>query len=879
MKYLLLILMIVSFFYKGNAQKPSLNLDSYKSWPEVNEGHLSNDGKFAFYQVYTNNPLRDNKVVIKSTSSSWEIEVSKAEDLNFSDDNQYIVGKLPNDTLFILNLHTGKVSKTGGQRDYRLFKQDKKEMLLLSDTSMNLTLRAFDGSKGLTFPNVLQYEMSPDGKNVLLKQNSSNKNETITWVDLVKNAKTTIYQGEGANSFIFDDKSQQIAFLVKTINGNAIWYYKIGINKAILLVDNQTVKINDSLKIQKGQFWRFSKDGERLFFSLEDKPVVDPSDKTNLDIWSYQDAYLKSHYYSKGLPLSFNTYPRQFLSVLILKDQKIKQLVNGIQQVVSGSFRHETDDFFLIRSSFGSNDEWNTSSFNSYYICSTKTGELKPIELDQVHTLSHLSISPTGKYIIYYNVKLKNYCSYEIATTRKRVITYDENNNWIRYGRKEYPKPENFAIGLAGWLKDDNAVLIYGTYDIWQVDPSGEKPPVNLTEGKGESGQIVFHVQGESSNGIIGLDDKLLLSAFEQKTKKFGFYRIKLATKPIIEKLYMGAKTSGDDQDGYARLSTNELSKAKFAGNYIIQLQSATQAPNYFVTHDFKNYTPLSDIQPQKAYNWLTTELHEYKDSLGNSYQGVLYKPENFDSTKKYPIAFHYYVEMSYLLNSFVGAKLAPADFTISQLVSNGYLVFLPDIHSKIRYSGEGALRSVLAAVDHLSQYPWIDTSKMAIAGSSHGGFETNYIVTHTNRFAAAISGFGISDLISFASGTWGWGEGQQSFTEISQKMEVPLSEDPEAYIRNSPILHAKGMQTPLLLLHNDMDTQSSYLQSRSFFIVLRDLQKKVWWLNYKGEGHGVEKTASYIDYNRRVMEFLDHYLKNKPMPDWMTRHLSSTNR
>jgi dipeptidyl aminopeptidase/acylaminoacyl peptidase len=339
----------------------------------------------------------------------------------------------------------------------------------------------------------------------------------------------------------------------------------------------------------------------------------------------------------------------------------------------------------------------------------------------------------------------------------------------------------------------------------------------------------------------------------------------------------MGNRYSGQIKNVYTQLVSPDFIKAKHTSAYLIKWEDVNHAPNYFFSSDLNNYTVLSDVQPQVRYNWLKAELHSYKDSLGKLYQGVLYKPDNFDSSNTYPVIFNIYEEKSNLLNSFPNAAMSFGACSIAFLVSNGYLVFLPNIKKENpKYVGESVLRSVIAAADHLKKFKWIDQNKIGIIGESTGGFETNYIITHTNRFAAAISAAGVSDMISHATMLRYGNAHINSLSGYGYMMGATLPEDPSAYIRNSPILEADQVQTPLLLLHNFGDDAVDYRHSQSFFIVLRSLQKKVWWLNYKNEGHALLNFNDRLDYHTRAYEFWNYFLKNKKEPEWMREHLSA---
>src|SRR5688572_10693047 len=102
--------------------------------------------------------------------------------------------------------------------------------------------------------------------------------------------------------------------------------------------------------------------------------------------------------------------------------------------------------------------------------------------------------------------------------------------------------------------------------------------------------------------------------------------------------------------------------------------------PNLYVTKDFKQFKQLSSLAPEKKVNWLTTELITVKMKDGNTSEGILYKPENFDPQKKYPVIFYFYERLSHRLHQYIQAELGEGSINIPYYVSNGYLVYTPDI-------------------------------------------------------------------------------------------------------------------------------------------------------------------------------------------------------
>jgi dipeptidyl aminopeptidase/acylaminoacyl peptidase len=211
-------------------------------------------------------------------------------------------------------------------------------------------------------------------------------------------------------------------------------------------------------------------------------------------------------------------------------------------------------------------------------------------------------------------------------------------------------------------------------------------------------------------------------------------------------------------------------------------------------------------------------------------------------------------------------------------MVSNGYIVFLIDIKFAPGKTGQSALESALGATNYLSANEWIDSVHVGINGHSFGGFETDYIISHTNRFSAALSASGASNLISNYNSIWGISNAsglgfskQQLYEKGYYNMTGSLWESQNEYLANSAILYADRINTPLLLMNNKNDPAVAFSQGLELFIALRRLKKTVWLLEYDGQGHNINDFDMAVDYCIRQKQFFDHYLKGSPMPRWMS--------
>jgi dipeptidyl aminopeptidase/acylaminoacyl peptidase len=314
--------------------------------------------------------------------------------------------------------------------------------------------------------------------------------------------------------------------------------------------------------------------------------------------------------------------------------------------------------------------------------------------------------------------------------------------------------------------------------------------------------------------------------------------------------------------------------KARDANVYLVKRGSVSEEDNWYTTSDFKLFNPISFVCPEKKFNWLTSELHTWISFKGRVLQGVLYKPENFDSERKYPVILHYYDKMSLNLNKYLLPRPMADELNIPWFVSKGYLVFTPDIFYEKGIPGQGIYDAVVSAAEYLKHFSWIDSTKMGIQGHSWGGYETNYIVTHTSLFAAAMASSGNSNLISyFGNLNTNTGKSLQVLVENGPfRIFTTPWDDPELYLKNSPVLYANKVTTPLLMMNNKEDAIIPFEQGLEFFTALRRLKKKVWMLQYDGEGHSIlqQSKETLREHTIRVTQFFDHFLKETPAPKWI---------
>ncbi len=288
----------------------------------------------------------------------------------------------------------------------------------------------------------------------------------------------------------------------------------------------------------------------------------------------------------------------------------------------------------------------------------------------------------------------------------------------VSFAREDHDSPSTpFNYGTAGWTKDEKFVLLNDRYDIWQVaaDGSGGKM---LTDGVGRREKIEFrYVRLDPKERAIDPARPMLLSAENEWTRDSGFYRDRIGGG-LPEKVIMEAK------------SFSSPVKARNADRLLFTATRFEEFPDLLVSGlDFKDVRKVSKANPQMAqFVWGKSELVRFKNTDGVPLSGMLIKPDNFDPAKKYPMMVYIYEQLSQGLHRFVNPGPGTSINT-AYYVSNGYIVFMPDIVYTIGYPGQSALKCVLPGIQEVVNRGFIDEKAIGIQGHSWGGYQIAYMV------------------------------------------------------------------------------------------------------------------------------------------------------
>ena len=419
----------------------------------------------------------------------------------------------------------------------------------------------------------------------------------------------------------------------------------------------------------------------------------------------------------------------------------------------------------------------------------------------------------------------------------------------------------HILMDLQAGQKREKKAVVYDRYDLWLLDPSGNNEPVNLTSEMGRDNKISFRYKKLDPEAIYLPGEEMILRAFNENNKQSGYYKLSLNHKEP-EMLIMG------NYNFYG------LKKAVDSDIVCFRKESFNEYPElYLSSTDFNEVSKLSSTNPQqKDYLWGNVDLVSWTSFNGDELEGLLYKPENFDPEKKYPMIVYFYETYSNSLHRHYTPKPSRSVINFTYYLSNGYVIFIPDIKYRTGYPGQSAYDAIISGTMYISENPWVDSKNIGIQGQSWGGYQVAYLVTQTNLYKAAMSGAPVSNMTS-AYGGIRWGSGMSrmfQYEESQSRMGGTLWEKPFHYIENSPLFYVPKVNTPLLIMHNDNDGAVPWYQGIELFVALRRLDKPAWLLNYNGAPHNLKRRADCKDLTRRMQQFFDHYLKGSPEPVWM---------
>ena len=403
--------------------------------------------------------------------------------------------------------------------------------------------------------------------------------------------------------------------------------------------------------------------------------------------------------------------------------------------------------------------------------------------------------------------------------------------------------PDGRYIAFTGWVIEDPSCVWYRNTDLWVLPVDGGEP-VNLTTG-------LDRTVGRGGVRWTRDSQRLYFTHPDRGGTKIERVGLDGEVEPLVKgRMTMGSFTV-DDSDSVIAFNASDQ-----ANPYELWVNDGDTPRR--LTELTKVFMKKQVICPPEEF-WFTA-------SDGVPIQGWIVKPHGYKEGKRYPtvLQVHGGPRGAY------GYTYGPAEHEFQALASNGFAVAYTNPRGSTGFGeefaravsghyGERDYEDVMEAVDHITEaYPFVDPGRLGIAGGSYGGFMVNWVVGHTDRFAAAVTMRSISN--------WYSDHGSSDISWLDH--DINLGRDPwdipDEIMAVSPISYIRNIVTPLLIIHSENDYRCRMEQAEQLFIGLKKLGRTVEFVRFPDEPHGLSRTGK----PKHRVERLQHIVR------WFDRHL-----
>lgn len=916
MKKITFIFLWIYFPLALFSQKKELDHHAYFLWKKVEKTKVSKDGNWVSYEI---NPLKGDGFIYWYQVDDGKLDsVFRGKDLQMTDDASLLVWKVtpgfdtlrlcelkkidkkkwPKDSLFILNTSTKELDKIPELKGFQISSKgnvlvyvlDKNEILKTPPISEK-KCKIFKTKDESTPPK----EIKSDGTQMCIRFRDSLLYKTNYVTDYVPSSfgnytAFTKHRKGKQDTFdlhIFNKENGEIDTLFKNGSSikNLVWnnnesffsfmysndttklkQYNVGIydlrNKKLSIVgDSSTLKDFKYLGINDLSSQEFYDNIPYLKLVLSERIVNEKdtlleSEKVKIDIWHYQDLQIQ---------------PQQIVALKDVKKGGIRigyNLENGTliqwaeDSVELNKNNHELGNYALVynENPYAIEAQWKSPSLQDIFRLDLRTGEQKLIQKRNQYG-GQLSVS--GEYFAYFDPISKQHILKNIENQSIQDVCMNCGNK-EHFEQDANGQPMNSGpVSSYGFNKKSSKFYFASRENVYCF---------NISNNKLECISCAWNTNNEWEWSMI----KWNYDSISVSLKNMYFKGIHKSTKKESIRVVNDMGESNIIAQG--DFLTASIQKSVNGKTFLLRRMNVSKYPNVEVIVD-SIQKKISNANPQQMeYNWATSELIRWKSYSGFDLEGIVYKPENFDPKKKYPLLVYFYELNGDNLHAHRAP--APSASTINPIeyASAGYLVFIPDIRYKAGYPAKGAYDCIMSGTDYvIKNYP-VDSLRMGLQGQSWGGYQTAQLITMTSRYHAAMAGAPVSNMFSAYGGIrWGSGMNRQFQYESAQsRIGATIWEHPELYVENSPLFHLPKVQTPLLIMSNDKDGAVPWYQGIELYNGMRRLQKPCWLLNYNEDDHNLTKLPNKIDLSIRMKQFFDHYLMAAPMPLWMSEGIKA---
>jgi len=832
--------------------KRMMTIKDYDLWSELLSANISENGNWASYRLkYAS--LNMDTLTLQKIGTNIKYVFPSGKDAKFNGESAF--GCIVQDTFMLKDLHTEKLYKKATANSFSFSSNHKFTAIFLKNSDQELSLEITNQNGRLLYQasHVTSYYFDPSGNGVIYstsKKDSLYGVEIVLFKDKIQHKKIVTNHKTPFQNLVWKENS--VAFIENLASGPVLYNYNI-IKEKLDSLSNVNKEFPTGMKVSNLIYRNpiHSKDGLHLFFWIQEPSnYSDSSEMTSVEIWNSKDKLL----------YDFKEYQPYYklmdkMAVWHLKDNTVIQITDRDLPCVFLSADYKAA--FIYDPAADEPQSKQHGAYDLYYF-DLQTSDKKCI-INHYPFNEKPSGSPDGAFLAY--PKDGQWWLYNIKKDRHSCLTLDMPYSFFQEDNDRPNEP--IPYGIAGWTNEGD-ILLYDRFDIWKISKEGSLKN-RLTEGREIQKTFriktfnsdPFYSEIESKKIALDLNKGVLLETAEKETGKTGLSYFKQGLK-IKELIWQDKKIT-------------QVSKAENKPVYLYIEQNFSKPPR-LIRYKNKPEEVFQSNSQQKHFLWPTNQRIEYIVN-GKKTKGILFYPADYKPGLKYPMIVHIYERQFSAFNIYENPSTTSGDgFNVIHFTTNGYFVLLPDIVYEFGNLRESVTSSVLAAVDTVVAKGDVYSNKIGLIGHSFGGYETDLIITQTDRFAAAVAGAAWTDLVSTYLYEGPSFRRPDFFRAEDHQLRIgkSLYEDMPSYLNNSPVLLAANVKTPLLGWVGEEDRHIHSLQTKEFYLAMRRLKKEHLLLVYQGEGHTIDGQRNAVDLTRRIMEWFDHYLKDADKKNWM---------
>ena len=703
------------------AQKKPLDIEACTSWKRIDAPDISPTGRWVTYRIslmeYNPASKEEKKLHLFDSRTRKEILLNgDIERLEFYNNDQGAFYRLADSAgvmkTFLLSLPSGVKTEWKHKEAFRPVEGTPYSISVTNvpkDTVNHvpafnrLVVRHLKTEVAFHIDSIGYHTLYDGGRSILFIRKKSDRNE-LCYGPLAGPYKT-LYQSSvksEPSSYSFNEKEMIGEFSVN----DSLWYAfslrKPGCN---LLFDRKEIVLPDGMSVGRIDL---SKSHNFLILELRDSQQISrrreesekkPDKSFELELWTWNEMEVPT--------LQRGGRYRQDKSVTYIYDIFSKKLTEvapfTVDLLLPSGAENLNYVLYTDESPYKMQREWLDRLPFDIYSVNVHTGAKRLIGRSY-RTAPKWSVN--GKWAVMYDPIAQVWNKFDGATGK--VVNISDAIGYPMF-MESYDKPAPApAYGIAGWTADGNNVFLYDAYDWWKIDLTGERQPECLTKGYGRKhGKSIRKMTSNIDKDVFQKDEKVIVSLWDKDTMDEGVYQLDMKgrLRKLMEGNYVYTIHRFSDNHEYCVWNRQNVSEFRDL---------------WWSKSDFSNPVKVTNANPQQAdYKWGTVKLIKWTNYENKENKGLLYLPEDYDPQKEYPVLVQFYETHSGELNIYHAPLLSSALGNPMYFASNGYIVFMPDVHFTVGTPGQSCYDAVVSGTKYLIEQG-VDESRVIQEEQAH---------------------------------------------------------------------------------------------------------------------------------------------------------------